>query len=214
MTTKQGSLGEPPRFPGCSAAILAGGRSTRMGTDKALLEVGGAVILRRTADLLRPLVGDLFVVADNAEAYAPLGLPVVPDRVPDRGSLGGILTAVARAAQPRVLCVACDMPLLQPGVLALLLAAAGPEADAVIPRPAGRPEPLCAVYGRALLPALEQAVAAGRLRIMDALAGAQLRFVEAAELAPVDPNLRSFLNVNTPDELAAARALAARGETR
>lgn len=211
MIATQGTPGDAAARLRCSAAILAGGRSSRMGSDKALLEVGGDAILRRTAALLGPLVDELFVVADNVAAYAPLGLPVLPDLVTGRGSLGGIMTAVARAANPRVLCVACDMPLLTPGVLSLLLDAARPEHDAVIPRPV-RPEPLCALYDRRLLPALERAVAAGRLRIMDALAGAQIRFVDAGELARVDPALRSFTNVNTPEELAAAREIAAAGE--
>lgn len=176
-----------------------------MGTNKALLEVGGESMLGRTADLLRPLVAELFLVADDAAAYAGLGLPVVPDVHPGCGALGGIHAALRHAAHPLVLCVACDMPRIAAGVLELLLRSAGPEDDALLPRPGGHPEPLLAIYGRGALPGIERAIAAGRLRVVDALAGLRLRYLDLEELAVVDPGLQSFVNVNTPDELVAAR---------
>lgn len=178
-----------------------------MGVNKALLDVGGATMVGRTADLLRPLADDLFIVADDAAAYAALGLRVVPDLVPGRGSLGGIWTAVARAANPFVLCVACDMPFIAPPLLFALLDGPHPGEDAVIPRLPTGPEPLLAVYSRTLLPAMERAVAAGDLRIMAALERARVRFLEGEELERLDPGGRSFLNVNTPGELAEARSL-------
>jgi molybdopterin-guanine dinucleotide biosynthesis protein A len=207
VTTAAGA----PRFPGKSAAILAGGKSSRMGTNKALLDVRGSAMLRRTAGLLRSLVDEVFLVADDPAPYAELGLPVVPDIHPGCGPLGGIHSAIARAAHPLVLCAACDMPHIRPGVLELLLNAADPGFDAVIPRPDGRPEALLAVYGRGALPGIERSIAAGRLKIMDAIEGLRLRFLDDAELAPVDPERCSFANVNTPAELAAARAFAGRG---
>lgn len=201
------------RFPGVSAAILAGGRSLRMGTNKALLEVGGRGILSRTADLLRPLVDDLFLVADDAAPYAGLGLPVIPDIHPGRGASGGIHAALLHAAHPQVLCVACDMPHIGSGVLELLLASARPGDDALLPRIGDRAEPLLAVYGRSAGPGFEQAILAGRLRVMDALDGLRVRFLDESELRVADAGLRSFVNVNTPGELAAARGSAARGES-
>jgi len=195
-------------FPDRSAAILAGGKSSRMGTNKALLEVGGSPMLRRTAGLLRPLVEDLFVVADDPAPYADLGLPVVPDVHPGCGAAGGIHAALSRAAHPLVLCVACDMPHLSRALLELLLAAALPEDDALLPRVRGYPEPLLAVYGRGALPGFEHAIGAGRLRVVHALEGLRVRYVEERELAAADPGLRSFVNVNTPAELASARVAA------
>lgn len=179
-----------------------------MGTNKALLELGGQTIVAGTAQLLRPLTDDLFIVADDARPFASLGLPVVPDLVPGSGSLGGIWTAVARASHPFVLCVACDMPFLERPLLQALLAAPQPGDDAVMPRLPSGPEPLLAVYGRGLLPAMERAVAGGDLRIMNALREAHVRFLESEELDRLDPGRRSFLNVNTPTDLAAARSRA------
>jgi molybdopterin-guanine dinucleotide biosynthesis protein A len=200
-----------PRFPGRSAAILAGGKSSRMGTNKALLDVRGSAMIRRTTGLLRPLVDDLFLVANDPAPYADLGLPVFPDIHLGRGPLGGIHAAITHAAHPLVLCAACDMPHIQPGILGLLLDAADLSADAVIPRPDGRPEALLAVYGRSALPAIERSIAAGRLRVMDALEGLRVRFLDESELAPVDPGRCSFVNVNTPADLDAARAFAGQG---
>jgi molybdopterin-guanine dinucleotide biosynthesis protein A len=200
------------RFPGCSAAILAGGNSSRMGTNKALLEVGGRSMLCRTANLLRIRVDDLFIVADDAAPYVGLGLPVTPDIHPGCGAVGGIHAALRHAAHPLVLCVACDMPLLGPGVIELLLSSARPGDDALVPRIGGWAEPLLAVYGRGATAAFERAILAGRLKVMDALDGLRVRFVDEAELRVADAELHSFVNVNTPGELAAARAVAAQGE--
>ena len=199
------------RFPGCSAAILAGGRSARMGTNKALLEVGGRGMLTRTADLLRSLVDEVFLVADDAAPYAALGLPVIPDVHPGHGPVGGIHAAMRHAAQPLVLCVACDMPHLRREMLELLLTAARPGDEALVPRIGDLPEPLLAIYGRPALAGFERAIAAGRLRVVDAFEGLRVRFIEEAELRAADSGLRSFVNVNTPGELAAARAAAAQG---
>jgi molybdopterin-guanine dinucleotide biosynthesis protein A len=179
-----------------------------MGTNKALLEVDGAGMLRRTAALLQPLVGELFIVADDAETYADLGLPVVPDIFPGRGPAGGVHAALRHAAHPFLLCTACDMPHLGRRLLELLLGAARPEDDAVLPRIGGRPEPLLAVYGRSALPAFERAIVMGRLSVLQALEGLRVRHIDEADLEAADPGLRSFINVNTPKDLANARALA------
>lgn len=183
-----------------------------MGTNKALLEVGGRGMLDRTVELLRPLVDDLFLVADDPGPYSRLGLPVVPDVHPGRGAVGGIHAALRHAAHPLTLCVACDMPHIGRGLIELLLTSARPDDDAIIPRIGGRPEPLLAVYGRTARAGFERAISTGQLRVMQALEGLRVRFVDEPELRSADPDLRSFVNVNTPGELAAARLLSGRQE--
>jgi len=183
-----------------------------MGTNKALLEVGGRRMLDRTANLLHPLVDDLFLVADDPAPFAGLGLPIIPDIHAGRGVAGGIHAALAHAAHPLVLCVACDMPHIERRVVELLLNSALPGAiDAVLPRIDGRPEPLLAVYARSARTGFEKAICAGRLRVMEAIDGLRVHFIDDAALRIADPDLRSFVNVNTPKELAAARISAARG---
>ncbi len=200
------------RFPGRSAAILAGGGSSRMGANKALLEVGGRCMLARTADLLRPLVDDLFLVADAAAPYSGSGLPIIPDVHPGRGAIGGIHAALLHAKHPLVLCVACDMPHIGCGMIELLLTTARPEDDALVPRTGGRPEPLLAVYNRTACASFERAIVSGQLRVMHALESLNVRYIDEPELRAVDPELRSFVNVNTPGELAAARAATVQGK--
>ena len=184
-----------------------------MGTNKALLEVGGRSMLCRIANLLRPLVDDLFIVADDAAPYTGLGLPIVPDVHPGCGATGGIHAALRHAAHPLVLCVACDMPHIGPGVIELLLSSARPGDDALIPRIGGWAEPLLAVYGRNASAGFERAIVAGRLKVMAALDGLHVRFIDEPELRVVDAGLHSFVNVNTPGELDAARIIAGESES-
>src|SRR5262245_43004399 len=118
---------------------MAGGRSRRMGRDKAWLDVGdGRPIVQRAVDVLREVADDVFVVA-NDERYASLGVRVVPDRFVDGGALGGIATGVGAAAHDRVLVAACDMPFLRADVFRLLLDRSD-GADAVVPRVGGEYE--------------------------------------------------------------------------
>ena len=181
---------------------MAGGKSRRMGQDKAWIDFEGRPIIARVIDVLREVADEVFIVA-NEERYRTLGLRVVPDRFPDGGALGGIATGVGAAAHDRVLVAACDMPFLRPDVWRLLLARAV-DADAVVPKIGGEYETLHALYAKACLGPMERSLASGRLRVISFFADVRVREVAEADLRAVDPELRSFTNVNTPDELAAA----------
>src|SRR5579862_4711143 len=151
-----------PQFPQVEGFILIGGKSSRMGRDKALLEIAGKPLLLRTSELLSPLVASVSLMTsgqDESSAsdspsysqYAAFGLPMIADRWPDAGPLGAIATALAAAQQPFSLILACDLPYLTNAWLAFLLARATNAgtnkcADIFIPESAGRLEPLCAVY--------------------------------------------------------------------
>ncbi|MGH2500537.1 MAG: molybdenum cofactor guanylyltransferase [Candidatus Limnocylindria bacterium] len=185
-----------------SAAVMAGGKSRRMGRDKAWIELEGAPIVRRVADVLASLADEVIVVA-NDPAYRSLGLRVVGDRFADGGALGGIATGVGAAAHEVVLVAACDMPFLSAAVWRALLDRLG-DADAAVPKVAGEYETLHAVYRKSCLAPMEASLAAGRLRVVSFFADVRVREVGEDELRAVDPALRSFTNVNTPAELAAA----------
>jgi molybdopterin-guanine dinucleotide biosynthesis protein A len=188
---------------------MAGGRSRRMGQDKAWLELGdGRPIVRRVIDVLMEVADEVLIVA-NDPRYLTLGPRVVPDRFPDGGALGGIATGVDAAAHPTVLVAACDMPFLRAGLWRLLLSHAG-EADVVIPRVGGEYETLHAVYGKDCVPAMERALAAGRMRVISFFDEVRVRAVDEAELRAVDPDLASLTNLNTPAELEAALEAARR----
>ena len=185
-----------------SAAIMAGGRSKRMGQDKAWIELDGEPLIKRVADVLAQVADEVIVVA-NEPRYASLGLRVVKDRYPNGGVLGGIATGVGVAAHDTVLVAACDMPFLSPGVWRRLLGHAG-EADVVIPRIGGEYETLHALYTRACLPHMARALAEDRLRVIAFFDQVRVLAIDEPELRAVDPALRSFTNVNTPEELASA----------
>lgn len=187
-----------------SAAIMAGGKSRRMGRDKAWLDLGdGRPIVRRVIDVLREVADEVFLVA-NDERYRTLGLRVVPDRFPEGGVLGGIATGVGAAEHERVLVAACDMPFLSAGVFRLLAQRAD-GADVVIPKVGDELETLHALYTKACLGAMDRALASGRMRVISFFDDVRVREVGPDELRAVDPELRSFTNLNTPEELEAAR---------
>jgi len=185
-----------------SAAVMAGGKSRRMGRDKAWLDLGdGRPIVRRVVDVLREVADEVFIVA-NDDRFRSLGLAVVPDRFPQGGVLGGIATGVGAAAHDLVLVAACDMPLLRPEMFRLLIERSE-GADAVVPRVGDEYEALHALYTKACLPAMERALASGRMRIISFFDDVRVRLLYEPELRARDPLLRTFTNVNTPEELAA-----------
>jgi len=193
-----------------TGAILAGGRSTRMGTNKALLEFGGMRIIEGLLSKMRPLFPEILIIANERDAYADLGVPVLPDRIPEKGSLGGIYTAVVQGAFPQAFCIACDMPLASPAVIAHLRDLA-PGYDVVVPRTAEGYQPLHAVYGKTCLPHMEEMIRADRLKIDRLFPLVRVRTVEEAELRPLDPSLCCFINVNTREELEVAVRLTQEG---
>jgi molybdopterin-guanine dinucleotide biosynthesis protein A len=201
-----------------AAAILAGGRARRMGgAFKGGLEVGGRRILERELAALARVSDEILLVAGDATAESEIGFTFsqkseigftfVADRAPGLGPLAGIDAAFRATHADALLVVGCDLPFLDERLLALVRDAA-PEAEAVVPRVAGRPQALHARYARSLAPAVEERLARGELRLLDLVAAARTRFLDEAELRAIDPSLRGLTNVNTPEELAAARRLA------
>ncbi len=185
-----------------SAAIMAGGKSKRMGQDKAWIELDGEPLIRRVANVLAQVADEVIIVANDPK-YATLGLRVVPDRFPDGGALGGIATGLSAATHDRVLVAACDMPFLSTEVWRVLLDHRY-EADVVIPKIGGEFETLHALYTKACLASMERSLAAGKLRVISFFDEVRVQAIEERELRVADPTLRSFTNVNTPEELASA----------
>jgi molybdopterin-guanine dinucleotide biosynthesis protein A len=192
-----------------TGVIQAGGRSTRMGGEpKALLELGGRRIIERVVDVVGGVFDDLLVVTNTPERYAFLRLPMVADAFPDGGALGGIYTGLRAAGGDAVFTVACDMPFLHPAIVRMVVERAG-EGDVVIPRSGGHLETMHAVYGKACLPAMEARLRAGQLKIVGFFPDVRVVELDAAPMAQHRAPDVAFMNVNTPEELARARALVA-----
>ena len=195
-----------------TGVIQAGGKSTRMGGEpKALMDVGGTRIVDRVVRALREVTDDLLLVTNTPDLYGALGLPMVPDVFPDSGSLGGIYSGLAAASGGAAFTVACDMPFLSPDVMRLVTARAD-EADVVAPLVGGQWETLHACYGKACLGPIEQRLRAGRFKITGFFPDVRVLAVPEDEVARWGRPEVVFMNVNTPDDLARARALAGGGE--
>jgi molybdopterin-guanine dinucleotide biosynthesis protein A len=186
---------------GCSLVILAGGRSHRMGHDKATLPAGDGTLIECLARRLAPVV-DETIIAGGSGNTAFDGARLVADRQPGLGPLSGILAGLAAAKRRFVWVVACDLPDVEPALGGLLLALAG-DYEAVVPRPDQEPEGVCAIYVRELAPRIEALLEAGQRSVKSLLDRSTVRYVASDELRAVDPQLRSFRNINTPADYEA-----------
>jgi molybdopterin-guanine dinucleotide biosynthesis protein A len=195
------------RYQDVTGVILAGGRSQRMGTDKALLEVDGIPLLERVGNVFRRLFRQTLLITNDPDLYAGLGFPVYTDIHPNRASLVGIYTGLLKAETPFIFCASCDMPFLNESLIRFLLDLRT-DADWVLPFSENGQEPLHAVYGTPCVNAMEDLIAEDRLKIMGLFDRVRTRRVEPEEVAAIDPKFLSFLNCNTPEDLEAADALA------
>ena len=197
-----------------SGVILAGGRSRRLGRDKAMEPVGGQPLICRVMDRVRQVTQEMVVVvADEERGQAlPLGesARVAVDIYPDKGSLGGIFSGLSAAREPWALVVACDMPFLNLDLLRRLVSLRE-GMDAVVPVLEGRPEPTHALYSRACLPHIEARLRADDLKISGFFDQVRVRYVPEEDIARFDPDFLSFFNVNSPPDLERALALADQG---
>jgi molybdenum cofactor guanylyltransferase len=199
----------PMKLP--TLLLNAGGSSRRMGQPKALLPMPGTAtpLIRHIAARLLPLAADLLVIANDpaiAAALNPLPARWLPDAYPDTGPLGGLATGLA-ASEDWCICVACDLPFVQPALFRYLLSQTSDDWDAVVPLVEDRPQPLHALYHPRCLAAIEASLAGGQRRMDSFLPRVRTRFIGSDELRPFDKALRSFVNVNTPEEWAIALGL-------
>jgi molybdopterin-guanine dinucleotide biosynthesis protein A len=187
--------------------ILAGGQSRRMGKNKALLPLPGNERITFVEHLAQMLVACcsqvLLVVRDQDAANAYNALPnvcVVFDKTPGHGPLMGLYSGLSEIRSSHVLVLAVDMPFVQPEMLTFLLAQ--PLTDALlVPVVHAVPQVLCAIYPRSILPVIEERLHQGRRDPRSLLDVASVTYIDEARLREVDPQLHSFININTPEDL-------------
>jgi molybdopterin-guanine dinucleotide biosynthesis protein A len=191
----------------CSAAILAGGAARRFGgRDKTRLVVDGRTVIDRQLSALAPLTTDILLVGAPPGRQVPPGLRAVADRRDGLGPLGGLHTALLEAAGDPTLILACDMPFVTTALLERLLALMD-DADAAVPRTDRGYHPVCAVYARRSLPAIERRLADGRLKMVDLLDDLRVRAIDADDLRGLGDPGRLLANINTPVDHREADAL-------
>ena len=191
-----------------SGIILAGGRSQRMGTDKALLPLPGhpsESFLVHLVSTLTPLCAEVLVVARDPAQFAGVALPdtrMVFDQKSGGGPLMGLYSGLSATQSSTALVVAVDMPFVQPALLTLLLDCYQ-EDTLLVPVVEGVPQVLLALYPRSILPLIETLLEQGKRAPRALLEVAAVHYIDEARLHEVDPELRSFVGINTPQDLEA-----------
>jgi molybdopterin-guanine dinucleotide biosynthesis protein A len=194
-----------------SGIVLAGGQSSRLGTDKSFINVNGQSLIEHIVAKLTRLSDDVIIVTNSPDEYDHLEARLVGDIYPGKGALGGIYSGLRAAANAYSLVVACDMPFLDPNLLRYMIILAR-EHDVVIPRIGGLPEPLHAIYSKNCLEPIDRLLARGDLKIIDFFSEVRVRYVEEGEVDIFDPQHLSFFNVNTPHDLEEMKKLARKGK--
>lgn len=195
-----------------SVAIMAGGKSSRMGTDKSFVELHGKPIIERLIEQVTDLgQSETLLITNRSDDYAHLGLPMVGDVFPDAGSLGGIYTAIYNTKFGDTLVIACDMPFVKPELLRYMLRLRTEENgpyDVIVPRVDNYPEGLHAIYSKQCLEPIKKCLAMNRLKVIGFYDDVRVRYLDEPEYQPFDSKGLSFFNVNTPEQLAEAERLA------
>lgn len=200
--------------------ILAGGHSSRMGTNKAVLPLGGLSVIERIVGELQKAAGHIVISSGQSSAYAGLGLPLLPDIYPGCGPLAGIHAGLAASPHRWSLVVSCDMPFVNAPLFRFLAEQVrqheeqgsdpcGEILDALVPRIGGRPQPLLAMYNRSVLCGLERTLGEGRLKANQWVSGLKARYIGEqvlSEASGLSAELAAF-NMNRPEDYQAAQRL-------
>jgi molybdopterin-guanine dinucleotide biosynthesis protein A len=194
------------RVGGITAVILAGGLNARYPGPKGLIKIDGRSIMERNAALLRSVFDEVLISSNRPDIYGRFGSRVVVDALPSRGPMTGVYTALLNAGDDDVFVTACDIPFPSAGLIRLLCRRhmrleAGDRRAATIPLFRGRPQPLFGIYGRVAIASMKEAILSDKVclaRFLDEIGAA---YLPEADVRTVDPDGRSFININTPEDL-------------
>jgi molybdopterin-guanine dinucleotide biosynthesis protein A len=187
--------------------ILAGGRSSRMGRNKALLQLeeSGPTLIEKVMSAVQTVADQIWLVTNEPETYRWLNLNTTSDNYPHAGPLAGIEAGLVASQYEYNLVVGCDMPFLVPALLKELARRAKmltPNPMAVVPlNQENEAEPLCAIYAKSSLAVIQKCLQTKQHRLKEFLEQIEVEYVVAAELEEFDKNLRSFANLNSPADL-------------
>ena len=192
----------------CSGVILSGGLSTRFnGQNKAFIKVGGQRILDRLYAIFSELFDEIILVTNDPLQFVEWDLTIVSDIFPLRSSLTGIHTGLFYMKNPFAFFSACDTPFLRKDLVEILLENIDRNIDLIMPETAAGMEPLCAIYSKRCLNTAEHHIRQNKFKIQRALGNHRLKKIPETALRAKDPDLRSFFNINTPQDLTRAEEI-------
>jgi molybdopterin-guanine dinucleotide biosynthesis protein A len=195
----------------CTGVILAGGRNLRLpGIRKAFHDIQGRRVIDRIYAIFSRLFGRVILVTNDPVVFAGWDALIVSDIDPSRCSLAGIHAGLFYADTPWCFVTACDIPFLQEDLVRLLLSRIRPGIDVILPETGGGVEPMLAAYSRECLPSIEKNLASGTFMIKRFFRKNRVDIVPLEAVKKVDPGMHSFFNINTPEDLEAARLMAGR----
>lgn len=188
-----------------TGVILAGGKSLRMGRNKALIEIDGIPIIDRIHRVFKDLFKEIFIITDQDDLFRHLQAKAWKDLYPNRGALAGLYTGLYYSSFQYSFCVACDMPFLNARLIQFLARTLDGE-DVLVPKTEDGLQPLHAFYSKNCLGPVKALLDRGGDRIIDFYDSVKVRFVEEKDFLFLDPGRESFININTPEELTLLRA--------
>jgi molybdopterin-guanine dinucleotide biosynthesis protein A len=189
-----------PLFGDITGVILAGGESRRYGRNKALEKINGIPLIEMVIGVMQSVFRHLILITNTPDQYSHLKLPMHEDLVKGLGPIGGISTALTAIPDDAAFLVACDMPFLNRKLIRYMVENRS-DFDVVVPRVSGKMESLHAVYAKQCLPAIRKLLDSHEYQVIRIFSEVSVRYIEENEIRGFDPELKSFLNINEPQEL-------------
>jgi molybdopterin-guanine dinucleotide biosynthesis protein A len=186
--------------PNITGIILSGGKSSRMGVNKAFIEVDGVSIISRIHGLFKKLFQEIIIVTNEKELFGSFDANIYSDLLPNRGVLGGLYTGLFFSSFLYSFCVACDMPFLKESVIKYLMNRID-HFDVIVPKGEDGLQPLHAIYSKDCLKPMREIIGKGNYKIIDFYPMVKIKIIGQDEFRSLDPTGESFININTPDEL-------------
>jgi molybdenum cofactor guanylyltransferase len=180
--------------------ILSGGKSVRMGENKAFIEIEGVPIIHTIYTLFKDLFQEVIIVANQKELFSNFNSKIYSDLLPNKGVLGGLYTGLFYSTFNYSFCVACDMPYIKKSLVQYLIQRIKDE-DVIVPRTKDGLQPLHAIYSKNCLDPIKKIFKQGKYKIIDFYNMVNVKIVEENDFVSLDPFMESFINVNTPEEL-------------
>jgi molybdopterin-guanine dinucleotide biosynthesis protein A len=184
--------------------ILSGGKSIRMGENKAFIQIEGVPIIKRIYDLFKELFQEVIIVTNQKDLFSNFNSKIYSDIIPGKGALGGLYTGIFFSSFQHSFCVACDMPFIKRSLVQYLIESID-NADVIVPRTSDGLQPLHAIYSKNCLDPMRRMIDQGKSKIIDIYSEVNVKIVDEKDFHCFDPRGESFINVNTPEELQSIR---------